>query len=194
MDISWIEKIGNEYSNIINLFYGQSITQIICGHCKNITHNYEIYSNIMLPITNSTNTLEDCFKLYFKDEFLNEEIEWRCDECKYKVKSKKTIKLWRNPKILIISLKRFTFNLEKNNKIITIPDILDLYQFTLSRYNSKYILTSIAYHYGSSNEGHYVALCKHPDNKWYCIDDLGISEISNIDFGAGYVFFYTLNE
>jgi ubiquitin C-terminal hydrolase len=192
MDISWHERVGKEYSELVDLFYGQSITQVICGHCKNITHNYEIYSSMMVPVDDSTDTLYDCLKMHFKDEILNEEIEWKCDECKHKSKSKKTTRLWRNPKVLIISLKRFTFDMQKNNKHIEIPSELSLQQFALSHTDSVYRLRAVAYHVGSYHGGHYFALCKHPDNKWYMIDDLNVTETTDPDIGKGYVYFYTL--
>lgn len=195
MDISWIEKTGVEYSKLIELFYGNSITQIICGHCNHISHNYEIYSSIMLPLYD---TLDESIKQYFKDEFLNDiDMDWKCDECKHRTKSKKTTKLWKLPNILIITLKRFTDALQKNTKHVNIPMILDLQKYTLSRDNTKYKLTSIACHSGSFFGGHYVAACKHPNNKWYGIDDLNITELNNVNISNiqdGYVYFYTLDK
>jgi ubiquitin C-terminal hydrolase len=193
MDVSWVEKTGLEYSNLIELFYGQSITQIICGHCNYISHNYEIYSSIMLPLCD---TLEESIDQYFQDEFLNDNnsTEWKCDECKHIKRSKKTTKLWKLPNILIITLKRFTDTLEKNKQKVKIPMKIDLEKYSISKSNVKYNLTSIASHSGSFFNGHYVAICKHPNNKWYCIDDLNIIELNNYDMSDGYVYFYTLDK
>jgi ubiquitin carboxyl-terminal hydrolase 2/21 len=192
MDVSWIEKTGSEYSNLIQLFYGHSITQIICGHCKHISHNYEIYSSIMLPLCD---TLEESIEQYFQDEFLNDnDTEWKCDECNKKKRSKKTTKLWKLPNILIITLKRFTDTLQKNTKNVQIQMNIDLKNYTLSKSNTKYKLTSVACHSGSFLGGHYVAICKHPSNKWYGIDDLNITELNNYDISDGYVYFYTLDK
>ena len=35
----WYEMHKKEYSELVELFYGQSISQIICGHCNYIHHN-----------------------------------------------------------------------------------------------------------------------------------------------------------
>lgn len=189
MDLSWYNKIKDEYSELINIFYGQSITQIECINCKHLTHNYELYSNLMLSVEES---LENSLELYFKNEIMD---EWKCDKCK-KNTGLKSIKLWRNPKILIISFKRLTYDLKKNDKKIKIPEIFDLSLYTLSKSKYIYKLVSIAQHSGSYDNGHYHAICKHPNDKWYIIDDLSVSEISTnlLDnyISHGYVYFYEL--
>ena len=193
MDISWFDKIGDEYSKLVDMFHGQSISQITCGNCNHISHNYEIYTNIMVPLNESTNSLENCLDLYFRDEVLNETIEWRCDECKEKVQSLKCLKLWRNPNIVIISLKRFTYDMRKNNKAISIPEYLSLDKYTVSKNNYKYRLISVACHVGSFHGGHYYALCRHPDDNWYLIDDDLVKQVEYESLAShGYVFFYEI--
>jgi len=192
MDTSWIERTKLEYSELIELFYGQSITQIICGHCNFISHNYELYSSIMVPLCD---TLDESLALYFQEEYLNEGVEWKCDECKQKKRSKKTTKLWKLPNILIITVKRFTDSLQKNTKSVQIPNELSLDKYTLSRTNQKYKLSSVAYHSGSFFGGHYVALVKSKMNKWFIIDDVNIVELNNPNMiSEGYVFFYTVDK
>lgn len=205
MDISWLNGVGKEYSELVDLLYGQSIMQIVCGNCNKITHNYEIYTSMMVPITERTNTLKDCIQEYMGEELMNNNedansTKWKCDECKCMCKSKKTTKLWRNPRILIISLKRFTKNLQKNEKQIEIPDTLDISDYTLTNQRCNYTLSSIAFHHGSFHGGHYTAICKHPDGNWYDIDDLSVSKFGNSDNSSvfkyiqrGYVYFYTLS-
>lgn len=52
-------------------------------------------------------TIEDCFNLFEKPEFLEEENEWFCPQCKTLVKARKQLSIYKAPKILIINLKRF---------------------------------------------------------------------------------------
>lgn len=192
MDMAWYEKTGKEYSPLIPIFHGQSISQIICGNCEKIFHNYEIYCNLMLPMTETTNNIYDCFDEYFKDETINsEEKIWTCDQCHKKVPSVKTTKLWRNPRILIVSLKRFTHDLSKNNKLIEIPEMLNLSKHALTNSNNRYALRSVAHHYGSSQSGHYFANCKDPKtNTWTIYDDLDVKQNTQANHSQGYVFFY----
>lgn len=191
MDESWWDKTGKEYSQLVEMFYGQSITQVICGNCDELTHNYEIYCNLSLPLHGDINT---CLKKYFEDVYLNgggeNDIEWRCDRCKQKCKSRKTVKLWRNPPIMIVSLKRFTYDLKKNESKVAMPLELDMSPYTISNDPSKYKLVSMAYHSGCFHGGHYVAYCHHPNDKWHLIDDASINEVPSAPLSDGYVYFY----
>ena len=194
MDASWYEKTGKEYSPLVPMFNGQTISQIVCGACDKIFHNYEIYLNLMLPVTDHTNTIYDCFDEYFKDEEINNDHAiWTCDTCHQKHVSNKSTKLWRNPKILIVSLKRFTPELKKNNKRIDIPEELDISNYSLTKKSIKYTLRAVAHHSGSFDSGHYHAVCKNQDDKWIDYDDLNVREVQAPSHTHGYVFFYCLN-
>ena len=200
MDINWYESNKNEYSNMLKLFYGQTISQIICGNCDHIHHNYELYMNIMVPITSQTQNLTDCIKEYFNEELLNKnESVWKCTKCDLHHESKKVLKIWNTPKILIISLKRFTYdekgNSYKNNKNIDIPSTIDLSKHKLSKGGMIYNLRSVAMHIGDIDSGHYYSICKHKNGKHYIIDDLSVREVKDVDFSKnGYVFFYEEQE
>lgn len=196
MDMNWYEKNKKEYSSLLDIFYGQNISQIICGSCDHVHHNYEIYLNIMLPIESDSRTLDDCLKNYFNEETLNnnDEQNWKCDRCNKYSESKKTSKLWRNPKIMVISLKRFTYSLKKNNQNIDIPLHLNLNKYSLTN-KSKYKLQSVAMHYGNLQGGHYYSVTLSSNNKWYSVDDLDVKQINDPDFNTyGYVFFYVLDD
>jgi ubiquitin carboxyl-terminal hydrolase 8 len=191
MDVSWYEKTGKEYSPLVPMFHGQTISQIVCGNCGKIFHNYEIYLNLMLPVTESTNTIYDCLDEFFKDEKIKD--VWTCDGCNKKHESVKTTKLWRNPHVLIVSLKRFTHDLQKNSKRIEIPDILNLERYSLTNNTNTYELKAVAHHFGSFDSGHYHAICKCSDT-WYDYDDLMVRKIEDPSHVHGYVFFYELSK
>jgi ubiquitin carboxyl-terminal hydrolase 8 len=188
MDLSWYETLSKEYSPLVNIFYGQSVSQIICGNCDKIYHNYEIYTNLMIPITSQTTTIYDCLNELFKEEHIE---HWTCDNCKQKHKSTKTTKLWKIPPILIISLKRFTDDLRKINNPINIPEVLNLAPYSIPQTNTTYELKAVAHHSGSANSGHYYATCLK-NNNWYNYDDLDIKQINKPNHDNGYILFYTL--
>jgi ubiquitin carboxyl-terminal hydrolase 2/21 len=193
MDLDWIEKVGKEYSPICNMLYGQHISQIICNHCKKVWHNYEVFQNISVAL--SHDNLYDCIKHHFEDLRLH---DWQCDNCKKGKSSVQTTLFWRNPSILVVSLKRFDFkktgHIEKNNTQINVPEVLDISKFTVGRNtNTMYSLKSVAFHSGSYFGGHYNAICKHPNNTWYMMDDEMVMKVSDVnmpDVSTGYVFFY----
>lgn len=194
MDVDWYEKHSREYSALVPMFHGQSISQIVCGACGKVFHNYETYLNLMLPITNETKTLYDCFDEYFREEAVNKDTaDWECSSCKKKVVSQKTVKLWRNPPVLVVSLKRFANDFRKVGAPIEIPDALDLSRYSLAHKTNVYRLQSVAYHSGSHHSGHYNAVCRH-DDRWYEYDDMDVRCFKEApEHKHGYVFFYCLS-
>ena len=186
MDLSWYEKVSKEYSALIPMLHGQSISQIQCGNCSKIFHNYEIYLNLMLPLTQSTKNIYDCLDEYFKEEKIT---FWTCDGCHKQSPSSKVVKLWRNPNILIVSLKRFTLDLQKNNRPIIMPEELDMSKYTLTKGANIYKLQAVAHHDGSFDSGHYQAICSMND-QWYVCDDLMVKQIDKPNLDFGYVYFY----
>ena len=199
MDIAWLNTIKKEYSPIMDLFYGQLVSQIVCGNCNHIHHNYETYCNISVSIdidNDKDNTnLDRCLQNYFKDEIINlNEKEWTCDECKVSSPSKKSTRLWKNPNILIVSLKRFNHNLVKNNKQVSAPLQLNLGKYCLHTPHTKYNLVAVGNHQGGFGSGHYNCACLHKNNKWYAVDDVMVREAHNDEINYvlnnGYLYFY----
>jgi len=203
MEIAWLKTVKKEFSPLMDMFYGQLVSQILCGNCNHIHHNYETYCNLSLSIKkdskdNETNiTLQDCLEHHFCDEVINlTENDWKCDKCNVKSPSKKSIKLWKNPKILIISLKRFNHELVKNNIPVSAPTELSLSKHTLHSQHINYNLVAIANHQGGIGSGHYNCICKHKNSKWYAIDDVMVREAQDNELeyllNNGYVYFYEL--
>jgi ubiquitin C-terminal hydrolase len=179
-----------EYSDILKIFYGISVT-----NCETIVKNNKTEENniaepflmIDLPIVNKEIiTLKDCLDDYTKKE----EIE--IDENNKKIK--KTL-YWSFPNIMIISLKRFNDNLKKNNVLVNYPiDNLDMSEYVCgyNRNSYKYELFGICNHTGNVNGGHYFSYIKNANGKWYKMNDLEVKEINNKDIvtNMGYCLFY----
>jgi ubiquitin C-terminal hydrolase len=203
MEIAWLKTVKREFSPIMDMFYGQVVSQIVCGNCNHIHHNYETYSNLSLSIKKQNDndeiiTLQDCLEYHFKDEMINsnDNNDWKCDQCNTKSPSTKSIKLWKNPNILIISLKRFNHQLVKKNICVAAPIELSLAQYTLHSPKVNYNLVAVGNHQGSFGSGHYNCICRHKNNKWYAIDDVMVREANgdeiNYVLNNGYVYFYEI--
>lgn len=186
VDLAWKEQ-NKDYSELTDMFYGQHIYQTMCDKCGHICHNYEPFLNITLPISNDTETVEDCLKVYFGIEHIN---TWKCDRCANKTNNEKSIKLWRTPQILILSLNRFHCNKAKVTKMIKPPISLDISRYSING-NSRYRLISVANHFGNLHGGHYNALLER-NGSWTLIDDLNVHNIDESEsiWKAAYVFFY----
>ena len=192
MDISWENHHKKSYSELIPMFYGQMISQIVCGNCKAIHHNHEVIMNIMVSVNEKKNkeNLQQLVDNHLSDEYVDD--GWMCDNCKKTHKSTRSFRLWRIPSILVITVKRFNKHLEKINTCIDVPMYLDIDKHSIPQC-SKYVLRSIAFHTGNGLifGGHYYALGLD-DNNWTLMDDetVTISDTTPVDIGKGYVFFY----
>jgi len=192
LDDSWHAHFSKQLTPFVPMFYGQSITQVICGHCHKIFHNYEPFMVMNLSMT--SHSLKGCIHHYFQNEMINtQEKNWKCDRCNQSRESKQSIKLWRLPAILVVCLKRFTNNRVKLSKDIDVPQTLDLadYMITGNKNDSSFELCSVACHNGSTCGGHYHALCRLPNDEWRRYDDCHVGSTSfPAKTSSGYVFFY----
>ena len=179
----WKTYFKDNYSVIINLFYGQLMSTVEFENTVS-SRNYDPCCYFSLSIPNNIENLNiyDCFDLYTSSEILDGDNMIKCEKTnEYKV-AKKTIKVWNFPKILIIHLKRFSNNSNKNNKLVSFPiNNMDLSKYCVGydKFSSIYNLYGICNHEGSLNSGHYYAYCRNSNNKWYIYDDNNVREIEN---------------
>lgn len=87
-----------------------------------------------------------------------------CPVCKKHCQASKKLDLWRLPEILVIHLKRFSYNRFLKNKLETFVDFpthnLDLLTYIAYKNGQssyRYMLYAISNHYGSMGGGHYTA-------------------------------------
>ncbi len=196
-DEEWFNYHKKEYSEMIELFYGQIMNQIKCSNieCKKIHHSFDYFSMLELEIPkNKENiSLNDCINSYFSSFYLNsnEEKEWKCDKCNLYEKNKKVAKIWKMPPILFICIKRFEYNSTINNMIkndidIDIPEKLNFDKYIISpKTNSNYSYIGSALHLGRYNFGHYITLLKN-NNEYIVIDDQNINPVK-IEIGSNLI-------
>ncbi len=178
---------SKEYSEFLELFYGISVSQIhtLDGKKVNFTPEPFLLLDVALPEEslnyNKNTTLTECIDLYTKTEVLEEENLYELEEGQEKIKAKKDIKFWKLPNILIISIKRFSNKLKKNQCLVDFPlEDLDMSKHVIG-YNKKdymYDLFGISNHTGGTLGGHYYAYIKNNDN-WYNFNDGDIEKIQD---------------
>lgn len=104
--------------------------------------------------------LWECLKLFTTTEKLGAEDLWYCPACKKHQQATKKFDLWSLPKVLIIHLKRFSYNRYLRDKIDTLVDFpitgLKMGQVVLDpkHKNATYDLIGVANHYGGMGGGH----------------------------------------
>jgi ubiquitin C-terminal hydrolase len=183
-----------EYSEIYDLFYGISVSEISTS-AGTQSLCPEPYIILDLPLTSQN--LEECISNYIKPEALTGENAWYNDKTNAKEDAAKRIYFWNFPKILIIALKRFIVNgrhIYRNNSLIHYPlTNLDLSKY-VEGYNAaahNYELYGVSNHMGTPNGGHYTSYVK-TDKGWIHYNDESLSSIheSQVISPHSYCLFY----
>lgn len=167
---------------------------------KQLALNYESFYIFDLALTKLT--LEDCLKIHFSNEEMNECNNNQFYDDKEKVYKDviKTQTLMNAPPYLIVQLKRWNMNMKKNLRIIQYDiNMLDLNLFIQNdspyKEKYKYQLFGIINHSGTMLGGHYFSYIRSFDGKWYEFNDTLVKEIpiSKLITNKNYCFIYRRN-
>jgi ubiquitin carboxyl-terminal hydrolase 8 len=179
----WKQYFKNNYSQIIEIFYGQLVSKIKVVDEEIYSYTYSPVCFFSLPMSEKTKpSIYDCFDIFTKKQLLDGDNKWKNDEDGKYYDIEKNLLVWKFPNILIIQLKRFNNNGQKINTFIDIPYNLDLQKYCVGydKKNSLFSLYAVCNHIGSMNSGHYYSYCKH-NNNWYNFDDNSVRKIDAED-------------
>ena len=194
-----------DYSEFSELFEGVHVSRLSTPDGLNV-HSIrpEIFGVLDLPIPLANGPschLYDCFDVFVAEEILS---GWKNDKTGQHESVRKNMVFWNFPKILIITLKRYSSDgRSKNNVLVDFPlDNLDLSPYVVGyKANTyKYRLFGVANHMGGINGGHYTAFAlsssesfaKRNVDAWHCYNDDRVSEIdpNQVVSPAAYCLFY----
>jgi len=196
---------SKEYSEIMDMFYGIYVSEILSTtsdekHSCKSEHFFIL--DIPIPeknlLTNEKkySDIYDCFDLFTQFEMLEGENAWFNDKTNIKQDVRKRITFWSLPKVLVITLKRFSHDGEtKLNDYIEFPlDDLNLSKY-VSGYNASsyiYELYGVCNHIGSVMGGHYTSFARNANNEWIHYNDsnVDILQEENIITPMAYCLFY----
>lgn len=210
------ETYNHSYSDILDIFYGISISNVysIQPNTKPLSSKPESFFILDLPIptTISGNKLDiySCLDHYVSPEFM--ENGWIHETTKETQSVYKNTVFWNFPKILVISFQRFHTNyilnhpnpiqISKNKQLIDFPmEGLHLSKYVVGYSASKfrYHLYGIVNHIGDVNGGHYTAFVKQEQgsdlSQWYHCNDEVIEIVPKESLSAmitpmAYMLFY----
>ena len=179
------EVYGKEYSEIMELFYGIYVSEIRSMDSQTVHSVHpEHFFVLDLPIPSHIPgvSLLNCFDAYVHVEHLHGDNAWYNEATKQRENIQKRIVFWSLPKVLIITLKRFSPDgRHKIDQLVDFPlDDLDLskyvYGYNRSQYN--YELYAICNHIGNTYMGHYTAFVKNAAGEWLHFNDRQVESIS----------------
>jgi ubiquitin carboxyl-terminal hydrolase 8 len=191
---------GREYSEIMDLFYGiyVSVIESVDGSIAH-TMKPESYFMLDLPLVQggSNTTLYDCMDAFTRGELMEGDNAWLNESTGQKESVMKRITFWNFPKVLVITLKRFSADGE--NKIADLVQF-PLEDLDLSKYVSgykptayKYDLYGVCNHMGGVMGGHYTSFVKNYKNEWIHYNDTHVEVMSSnapIVSPSAYCLFY----
>ena len=174
-------------SIITNEFYGFLSKNVICGCCKNIKYNIQVYNILFFPLEeirkykghnfNIVN-IYDCFDYYSEREEIN---IFHCYNCNTNNKSLQLCKLLYCPHTIIINLNRGK-GLQYNVNIV-FEEYLNLKKYIYAKDSPYYYeLIGVICIIGSNDNdnskgGHFIAYCKNSGNcGWYKYNDQNVSK------------------
>ena len=192
---------SKEYSEVMNMFYGIYVSELMTMDGK-ISHAVkpESYFMLDLPIPRKNASLMDCFDAFTGAEIMSGDNAWFNEKTGKKEDVKKRITFWNFPRILVITLKRFSPDGKKK-----IQDIIDfpLENLNLSKYVSGYNpnqyvynLYAVCNHSGGPQGGHYTAFVKTAEKEWIHFNDTIVERNINpgqIVTAKAYCLFFRLN-
>ena len=167
---------SSEYSDIMEMFYGIYVSELSSISGTTIhSVNPENYFILDLEIPNKTSTLYDCFDAFTAYETMEGENAWFNEATKAREDVRKRITFWNFPKILVITLKRFSADGgRKRQDVVDFPLTgLNLSKY-VSGYNAKqyvYDLYAVCNHTGGTMGGHYTAYVKTREGEWNHYND-----------------------
>lgn len=191
----------NDYSEIMDMFYGIYVSVIISKDTNEIqTIKPESFFVLDLHIDNNIETpqtLYNCLDTYVKPEILEGDCAWYNEKTGKKEDIKKQIQFWNFPQIVIITINRFTPDgTSKVNKNVIFPlDDLNLSKYVCGYKPAtyQYELYGICNHIGGVTGGHYTAFIRNVENKWLHFNDRIVESVDNpndVISPAAYCLFY----
>jgi ubiquitin carboxyl-terminal hydrolase 8 len=196
---AWKRYFGKQYSPFTEMIYGLLQITMTCETCKTKSNTWETFNCLKLPVPIKSET-PVTLESMLNEEFQEETIEgYACDKCSpHRTVAKRTMRIWRLPRMVVLVLKRFTPDLRKIYTDFTFPQADPI---VFQRYFSPdspepsqqqpYECFATVDHHGSSGGGHYNAQAKSPlTEKWNLFDDETASPISEPNFGVStYILF-----
>jgi len=109
----WSLYLKRDKSIIVDIFQGQLRSQIRCLRCSFLSTKFDSFMYLSLPVVDAAGaplfSLGACLREFAREERLSGEERWYCPRCKDRVEATKALSLWKLPTVLLVHLKRFSF-------------------------------------------------------------------------------------
>ena len=199
---AWKQNFGKSYSPLTEMIYGLMRVNLTCTKCNTCVDKWEPFNCLKLPIQKMVDTSGNpqTIQNMLAEELKEETIEgYACETC---TPERPTVvrkcSIWRLPRMLCLSVKRFSYDGRKIHTPIqfTANEVLSFSQYFSpdspepSR-NQVYECFATVDHHGVAGGGHYTAQAKSPiTDAWNLFDDETAYALTGPRFGEStYIIF-----
>jgi ubiquitin carboxyl-terminal hydrolase 8 len=200
---AWKRIFGKSYSPLTEMIYGLMRVSLTCTKCGNCVDNWETFNCLKLPIPQTVDlsggvpTIQGMLTAELKEEHID---GYACEKCS---PDRPTVirkcSIWRLPRMLCLSVKRFTPDGRKIHTPLQFDPKTTLnfkQHFTQDSpepsQTTLYECFATVDHHGVAGGGHYTAQGKSPLNEaWHLFDDETAHSIAEPQFGEStYILFF----
>ncbi|EIW73246.1 hypothetical protein TREMEDRAFT_22812, partial [Tremella mesenterica DSM 1558] len=171
---------------VYKLWGGQVRSRVICDRCSTPSDTFDTFLDLSLDVPpNRKPSVLSMLREFCKDDKLEGENKYNCENCKRKADAKKSFRISHAPPVLTLHLKRFNVrynsfgnkaNAEKYSGFIEFGEWLDIANFMSE--GTKYRLFGVTCHRGAELRfGHYTSYVRGPSGQWYHADDEDMSAV-----------------
>ena len=177
-------RSSDTYGSFYNNQYNNRNASTSIGYSNNSYSNYYGKKSV---------TLMDCFENEMEVFNFKGDNQIYCNNCKKLLDAKGENKIFTSPHILILILNRGKAN--QFDCDVDFEERINIKKYVIeNKYSpTEYKLVGVISHFGESNmSGHFIADCRHFDDKWCCFND-GIVTGPNNKYtkrGTPYILFY----
>jgi ubiquitin C-terminal hydrolase len=188
MDAAWARDVGRRCPESAHHLFGELVIQNRCGACGASSYAPDVFCALPMHMhASNDHTINSADQL--AQVFIPEKLDpdWKCESCATKgdESSVRITRLWRAPQVLVLAMNRFDGFGGKDKRPVEPAGAFDMTQ--CFHEDAKvhgtciYDLRSIVTHWGDAHNGHYSAVCRGYDERWYVHDDEAVSSITEDD-------------
>jgi ubiquitin C-terminal hydrolase len=199
---AWKQIFGKSYSPLTEMIYGLVRVSYTCTRCQNCVDKWETFNCLKVPIPTTVDlsgakpNIQTMVEAEFKEETIEDYACVKCQPTRTTVIRKPS--LWRLPRMIALSLKRFT---PDGRKIYTPIEFQATQSVSFQPFFSpdspepsqhqQYECFATVDHHGIAGGGHYTAQAKSPlSEKWNLFDDETAHSLDQPQFGEStYILF-----
>lgn len=189
----WKIMVADKNCDLTMNVIGQNTFLTQCHACDHVSQSFDVFLAMPLFLRSGT----ACLQAQIDDQSNHAETldGFSCERCRQRTFARRECKVSMLPTILIVQVMRFQ-EMRKDSGAISIEEDIDLASMCLKHGHSKYRLSGMVCHQGSSQcGGHYYAVCRIPGERWAVFDDDSVSEdvqVQDVHRGDPYLLFYEL--